>query len=224
MLLTPSCTSRRPTTFRLGTVAAACAASLALAACSGGDATSDVTAPSPSASSSSGGDESSPPTTPEATPSETDSTPAEPAASTQTKISHVVKDDVLGNTITFASVVRDFPVPDDFPSLQEDGEIVLVQVDAQAGEKFSGGVQGGWGLTTPDGAPGNSTTIVDTEMAAAGYEPFDPPSRGESSKGWVAFQVNDRADTYTLEYKRSAANVIGSDKTIPAKTWEFPLS
>lgn len=155
---------------------------------------------------------------------ETSSTPAEPAVATETKISYVVEDKVLGNTIAFTSVVRDFPVPDDFSSLKEDGEIVLVQIDAQAGEKFSGGIQGGWGLTTPDGDPGNSTTIVDTEMAAAGYEPLDPPSRGESAKGWVAFQVNDRADTYTLGYKRMAASIIGSDQTIPTKTWEFPLS
>lgn len=30
--------------------------------------------------------------------------------------------------------------------------------------------------------------------------------------------------TRTLRYKRSAANVIGSDETIPAKTFDVPLT
>lgn len=136
----------------------------------------------------------------------------------------MVKDDVLGNTIAFTAMVRNFPVPEKFESLKQDGELVLVEIDATAGKKFSGGVQGGWKLTTADGSLGNATSIADKEMAAAGYPPFDAPSRGESAKGWVAFQVNDKADSYRLVYKRSAATVIGSDQVIPAKTWEFPLS
>lgn len=135
-----------------------------------------------------------------------------------------MEDEVLGDTIAFTGVVRNFPVLDDFPSLKESGELVLIEIDAQAGDEYSGGVQGGWKLTTPDGGPGPSTGIADSEMAAAGFEPFDPPSRGESAKGWVAFQINEKADTYTLEYQRSAASVIGSDEVIPEKTWTFPLS
>ncbi len=101
---------------------------------------------------------------------------------------------------------------------------MLVQIDATAGDKYSGGIHGGWRLKTPDGASGPATSIVDAEMAAAGFSPFEELSSGESGTGWVAFQVNKKADSYTLEYKRLAANVIGSEETIPAKIWSFPLT
>lgn len=216
---------------RLTALAVTCAATVALSACSGQQVSTSSTAPasntpSSQAPTSDATTTSSPATaSSEATTSDAAKTSDAPGSAAPVKkpLDYVVKDDVLGNTIAFTSVVRNFPVPDKFESLKKDGELVLVEVDAKAGSKFSGGVQGGWKLLTADGSVGNATTIADKEMTAAGYMPFDAPSRGGSAKGWVAFQVNQKADSFRLSYKRSAATVIGSDQVIPAKTWEFAL-
>lgn len=211
-MLSPTNGTNRTAT-RLTALAVTCAASVALSACSGQRVSTSSAALVATAPSS------------EATTSDAvkPSGAAGSAAPVRKPLNYVVKDDVLGNTIAFTSVVRSFPVPDTFEALQEDGELVLVEIDAKAGSPFSGGVQGGWTLVT-EGSVAPVTTIVDEAMTAAGYTPFNPPSSGRSAKGWVAFQVNQKAAGYRLVYTRSAATVIGSGEVIPARTWEFPLT
>lgn len=130
-------------------------------------------------------------------------------------------DDVMGHEVRFTGLVRDFPAPatmEDF-----DGEILLVRVEATAGETYSGMVDGPFRLTSPDGRANARTNIADEDLAAAGYPPYEAPRSGESATGWISFQANTRSDTYTLEYERFAASVIGSDETIEQKIWEFPV-
>lgn len=130
-------------------------------------------------------------------------------------------DDVMGHQVRFTGLVRDFPAPatmEDF-----DGEILLVRVEATAGETYSGRVDGPFRLTSPDGRANARTNIADDDLAAAGYPPYEAPRSGESATGWISFQANTRSDTYTLEYERFAASVIGSDETIEQKIWEFPV-
>lgn len=149
--------------------------------------------------------------------------PPAPSAPEKVELKEAFTDDELGHSIKVTGLVRDFPVPDDFESLRESGELVLIEVDVTAGSKYSGGFYGGFEITSPDGTVNSETGIADDEMDAAGFTPFEDVSRAESGTGWFAFQVNTKTDNYTLMYERPAATVIGSDKVIPAKTWEFPL-
>lgn len=150
---------------------------------------------------------------------------AEPAASAPEKmeLTEAFTDEELGHSIKITGLVRDFPAPADFESLRESGELVLIELDVTAGSEYSGGVHGGFKVISPDGTTNNATTIANDEMGTAGFTPFEGVNRAESGTGWIAFQVNTKADTYTLTYERPQATVIGQDKVIPAKTWEFQL-
>ncbi|MGL5929118.1 MAG: hypothetical protein ACRCY8_09290 [Dermatophilaceae bacterium] len=205
-----------PRSLRLLAGVVAGATALALGGCSGDEPdtrSSGAAAPESSTSASA---------SPSGSPSASGSASA--GMGTKKPYAQRVVDDVMGHRIEFTGVVRGFSSKE-FTNVTEDGgEFVLVQVKATAGEKYSGGVNGGWKLESPDGSANPSTSIVEADMKAAGYEPFERLSRGESGTGWVAFQVNSASPSYTLVYTRQAAKVIGSDTTIPAKTWEFPLS
>jgi len=173
-----------------------------------------------------GSDESDSGTESAPTPTEETSTEATEAPESETlPVSVTIVDDVLGDTISVTQMVRDFASSDAGAAVIEGGgEFVLLELDLAAGDQFSGGIQGGWKLLTEDGElAGSATTILDEEMAAAGFTPLDAPSSGETATGWVAFQVNTRSDAYTFEYKRQAATVIGQDTEIPEQVWTEPL-
>lgn len=194
--------------------ALAAAAVLTLAACGGSD-DSESSDSSPAAAESSATTE---PTEP------TGSSEAPAAEQTQLKVDETIQDDAMGDTVTITGLVRDFPATSNTAIAEGGGEWVLVEIDAKSGEKYSGGLSGVFSLYTPDGTlAGASTTIIDADMEAAGFTPFESPDAGEQGKGWQAFQVNTRADAYQLQYKRLGANVIGSDKTIPTKVWKIDL-
>ena len=193
--------------------ALAAAAVLSLSACGGSDDDS---------SDSAGSGSSSAETTEAAEPTEPTEAPS--AEQQQLPVDETIDDDAMGDTIKITGLVRDFPATSNTAIAEGGGEWVLVELDVKAGEKYSGGVQGGFSLYTPDGTlAGSSTTIIDGDMEAAGFTPWKSASSGEQSKGWQAFQVNTRADAYQLQYKRLGANVIGSDKTIPTKVWKIDL-
>lgn len=166
-------------------------------------------------------------TTPSAAPTAEETT-AEPAASEQTEIDvdETIEDDVLGDKISFTGLVRDFDAPSSPNIAGDGGEWVLVEVDATAGDKFSGGIAGGWKLVSDGELAGSASGIIDDDMEAAGFTPWEDISSGESGTGWVAFQVNTRFDSYQLEFKRLAASVIGGGDPIPEKIWtvELPTS
>ncbi len=197
--------SAAPRTTRLA--ALALTAGLVLSAC-GSDDTSDDSAATPSAA----------PTAEETT--------EEPAAAEQAEIplDETIDDDILENTISFTGLVRDFDSSSSPNIAADGGEWVLVEVDATAGDKFSGGINGGWKLLTADGElAGSASGIIDEDIDAAGFTPWEDISSGESGTGWVAFQVNTRSDAYQLEYKRMAASVIGGGDPIPEKIWTIDL-
>ncbi|QDH10863.1 hypothetical protein FE634_21715 [Nocardioides dongxiaopingii] len=158
----------------------------------------------------------------DAVPEEPSEAPAEGGA--PVAVGETITDDVLGDTITVAQVLRDFPAPAEFSGITEDGgELVLVEVEVSAGDEFSGGVQGGFKLLADGDTAGSATTIADEAMTAAGYPPFEGVSSGEQGGGWLCFQVNSRAETYELEYTRAAANIIGSDDSIEEEVWTVAL-
>jgi ABC-type glycerol-3-phosphate transport system substrate-binding protein len=192
--------------------ALAAAAALTLAACGGSDDSgSETSDPATSAATS-------------AAPEPTESTGAPAAEQTQLKVDETIQDDAMGDTVKITGVVRDFPATSNTAIAEGGGEWVLVEIDGTSGEKYSGGLSGVFSLYTPDGTlAGASTSIIDADMEAAGFTPFESPDAGEQATGWQAFQVNTRADAYQVQYKRLGANVIGSDKTIPTKVWKIDL-
>lgn len=190
---------------KLRHIAVAAAVALSLTAC-GSDDTESESTPSPSVE-------------------ETEDAPEEAPESQTLPVTITIVDDVLGDTISVTQMVRDFQPTDSGTAVVEDGgEFVLLELDLAAGDQFSGGIQGGWKLLTADGElAGSATTILDEDMEAAGFTPLETPSSGEAAKGWVAFQVNTRADAYQFEYKRGAAKVIGQDTEIPEQIWTEDL-
>jgi len=148
------------------------------------------------------------------------------------EVSGSVTDDVLEHVITVHNVVRNFPIPEDFPVLIENGdEIVLLDVTFQSGEVYYGGVGPlSLDLITESGdegvPPGQPSTIADEEIAAAGFDVIEGfgADTGETVRGWMAFVLSDvdPDEPLIVRYQRLAAN--GSDgTTIPEKFWEIPL-
>lgn len=140
-----------------------------------------------------------------------------------------ISDPVLGDTITVTGLVRSFPIPTRLPALQGARELVLVDLTLHAGSKYTGGLSpDAFMIVTADGGADNGdTTVVEPEMTKAGYKPLADQGvhSGQSGSGWVAFEVSPlNSPTLTLRYKRDAATVIGSGATIPAKTFNVPLT
>lgn len=105
---------------------------------------------------------------------------------------------------------------------------MLVDLTLSAGTKYTGGLSpDAFVVVTADGGADNSdTTVVEPEMTRAGYRPLpdNGVESGQTAGGWVAFNVSPLdSPKLTLRYKRDAATVIGSDATIPAKTFDVPL-
>lgn len=214
---------------QIRTVTATAAVAVLLTACGGGESESGTTqsastssSTSESTPSESSASESESPESTETEASESESGSAAGGEMEEVEVGESVEDPELGNTVEVTKIVRDF-ASEDFANIAEDGgEIVLVEIDAKAGDEFSGGVNGPFTLRA-DGTDSSSTSIVDDELEAAGMTPFDGPSRGEEATGWLAFQVNTRADSYEFVYTRLAAKVIGSDKTFPKEEWTIEL-
>lgn len=214
---------------QIRTVTATAAVAVLLTACGGGESESGTTqsastssSTSESTPSESSASESESPESTETEASESESGSAAGGEMEEVEVGESVEDPELGNTVEVTKIVRDF-ASEDFANIAGDGgEIVLVEIDAKAGDEFSGGVNGPFKLRA-DGTDSSSTSIVDDELEAAGMTPFDGPSRGEEATGWLAFQVNTRADSYEFVYTRLAAKVIGSDKTFPKEEWTIEL-
>lgn len=195
-------------TLRLPIAAVSAALLLSLSACGGSDGSDDDTAPAETTSSA-------------PAPEETTEAPA--AEQTEIAVDQTITDPEYDNVIKITGLVRDFTAPSK-PNIPDGGgEWVLVELDTTAGDKFSGGIQGGFTLYTGEELGGTTTGIIDDDMAAAGFTPWETASSGEQTKGWVAFQVNTRQDTYQLKYKRLAAKIIGQDKEIPEKIFSVDL-
>lgn len=181
-------------------------ASLALAGCaSGGSAGDDADAPSPSRSAAA--------STPTPTPTATEDAAADAAPSgAVTVTSEKIVDDQMDHTVQADQVVRDFPWTSAQSGLadRDDTEQVLVHVAVTAGSKYYSTVDCG---TLRVKAHGNTeswtsqgtTTVVESEMQAAGYPPLEAVDQGGSGEGWCAFSVTDATDTLDLQYVRVAA-------------------
>ena len=202
----------RLSSLRVPAASAAAVLLLSLSACGGSDSSDGDTAtttPDTSAATSA------------PAPEETTESPA--AAQTEIAVDQTITDEEYGNTIKITKLVRDFQAPSKTNIPEGGGEWVLVQLDTTAGDKYSGGIQGGFTLYSGGELAGTTTGIIDDDMSAAGFTPWEEASAGEQTTGWVAFQINNRADAYQFQYKRGAAKIIGQDKEIPEKIFSVDL-
>ncbi|MGO2112336.1 MAG: transcriptional regulator, partial [Pseudoclavibacter sp.] len=129
--------------------------------------------------------------------------------------------------ITVVTAVRDFSSEAEAELIADGGEVVLLEVSIVPGTEYGGRVSAGnFEISWDDGADfwSDKTRLIEDEMEAAGHTPFDGVARsdGEGS-GWIAFLVDERSETYLMEYSRSGVEIIGSDETIDEFTTEFEI-
>lgn len=149
----------------------------------------------------------------------------------EVKLGETLKDPDMGDTIEVISAVRDFPSKEEADLIADGGEVVLLQVKVTPGKEFGGRLsEGNFEISWDQGADFNSsdTRLMTEEMSAAGRTPLEDIARrdGGEHTGWIAFQIDEKADTYVIEYLRDGAKVIGSDKEIPEfkKQIEIPAA
>lgn len=158
-----------------------------------------------------------------------ESASAAPAgAEAEVKIGKTLEDPEMGDTIEVISAVRDFPSTEEADLIAEGGEVVLVQVKIAPGKEYGGRVsEGNFEISWDKGADFESsdTRLMTEEMTAAKRTPLEDVQRrdGGEHTGWIAFQVDEKADTYLIEYTRDGAKVIGSDKTIAEFTEQVEI-
>ncbi|MFE6645515.1 transcriptional regulator [Nocardioides sp. NPDC057772] len=190
---------------------------LALTACGGSEeSASDTEASAPAAA------ESSDPASEAAAPA---------GAEKEVKIGQTLKDPDMGDTIEVISAVRDFPSKESADVIADGGEIVLLQVKIKPGQEYGGRISdGNFQISWDNGADfwTPDTSQLEEELTAAKRTPFDDISRRDGGEvtGWIAFEADEKADTYLIEYSRAGAKVIGSDKEIAEfkKQIEIPAS
>lgn len=219
------------TTARRTTTAAALAAgfALALSACGGSDA-ADETAPQDTAAEDTAAEES---TEDDAavddSAEESDDAAVAPAGEeSQVDVGETIEDPDMGDTVEVLSAVRDFPSEEEGELVADGGEVVLLEVSVTPGDEYGGLVSmGNFEISWDEGEEfwGNKTRLVEEEMDSAGYAPLDDVSRSDGGEhsGWIAFLVDERADTYLVNYERDGAKVIGSDEEIDAFDQEFEI-
>ena len=149
-------------------------------------------------------------------------------AEAEVKIGKTLKDPEMGDTIEVISAVRDFPSTEEAALIADGGEVVLVQVKIAPGKEYGGRVsEGNFEISWDKGADFESsdTRLMAEEMTAAKRTPLEDVQRrdGGEHTGWIAFQVDEKADTYLIEYTRDGAKVIGSDKTIAEFTEQVEI-
>ena len=174
-----------------------------------------------------GGSDDEPP--PKAEKAESAS-PSESAKAAPMKVARVktepIEDDAFGHTIKATKVVRNFPFPETMAGLEEGGdtELVLVNVQATAGKKYVVPLSDGdFRLSTKKDGTGGAvaTTMAETAMTDAGYQPFGEVGQGKSGGGWLAFAVEDTTDDpLYLSYKRLAFD----NGKVPEKVVVVPLT
>jgi hypothetical protein len=137
-----------------------------------------------------------------------------------------IEDDAFGHTIKATKVVRNFPLPETMSGLEQGGdtELVLVNVQATAGKKYVVPLSDGdFRLSTKkDGTEGAvATTLAETAMTDAGYQPFGEVGQGKRGGGWLAFALEDTTDDpLYLSYKRLAFD----NGKVPEKVVTVPLT
>ncbi|WP_292649774.1 transcriptional regulator [Nocardioides sp.] len=136
----------------------------------------------------------------------------------EVKIGKTFKDPDMGDTVEVISAVRDFPSTEEADLIADGGEVVLLQVKVKPGKEYGGSVSySNFDISADGGSDFDSAdSQLEEELTAANRTPLDSVRRmeGGETTGWIAYTVDEKGDTYLIEYERPGAKVIGSDKTI----------
>lgn len=166
---------------------------------------------------------------PTATQSEDDDQSQAPSQAKEVQINKVLDDTAVGDSVTVLSAIRGATYPSVADDIADGSELVLLQVKVTPSGDFGGLVSpGSFRLNKADGDQERYTSKVDDDMEADGKKVLRAARRDGETTGWVAFLFDDdeKAATYTGEYTRAAAKVIGEDKTLPEfkATFEVPAA
>lgn len=147
---------------------------------------------------------------------------------TEVQIGETIEDPDMGDTLEVLSAVRDFPSEEEADLIADGGEVVLLEVSVSPGEEYGGLVSmNNFKISWDDGVDfwGSKTRMIEDELDDAGYPVFEDVSRrdGGEHTGWMAFLVDERADTYRVNYERRGAEVIGSDDVIDPFEDQFEI-
>lgn len=165
-------------------------------------------------------------TEPTTTASDDDDSSKAPSAAKEVQINKVLSDPEVGDKVTIISAIRGASYPSVAEKIAEGSELVLLQVKITPSGDFGGLVSpGSFRLNKADGDQERYTSRIDDELEADGKLVLDAPRRDGEATGWVAFLLDDdeKAATYTGEYTRNAAKVIGEDKTLAEFKGEFEV-
>ncbi len=220
---------RPPTTFGLRlrhlTAVAVVAPAIALAACSGepavtADPTASVGATTPAAAATT----SSGVSTTSDVPTTDPSTSLPPVKYSSTTIKAVIKDPVLGHTITALKLARGLPFPANQPVSAEAFEIVGVKVQLQAGSRYSADIEPAM-LSLIAADPKQNIQPTAEFGKAFKAVPLQTAKRDSSSTGWVYFKVNRGTTTaLRLAFNRPSYQVSTTGKSIPSGVFSVVLS
>ena len=198
--------------------------SLALLAACGQDETTAATTAAPTTDAPTTDAETTTPETtdsqtsePTPTQSEDDDKSQAPSQAKEVQINKVLADTEVGDTITVISAIRGATYPSVADDIADGSELVLLQVKVTPSGDFGGLVSpGSFRLNKADGDQERYTSKVDDDMVADGKKVLRAARRDGETTGWVAFLFDDdeKAATYTGEYTRAGAKVIGEDKTL----------
>ncbi|MGW2342430.1 DUF4352 domain-containing protein [Streptomyces sp. NPDC001661] len=149
------------------------------------------------------------------------------SAGTPKTVNKSFEDDEMGHKATVLKYVADFQpsaaAKSKFSALENE-KVVLVNVKVTASAKY----YTSFGSTSfrltgmSNGIDQASTTILDDEVKAAGYEPLEDAKTGKTSTGWIVFTPDKDTQKLVLRYKRLAAKT-SDGKSIPAKNFDTPL-
>lgn len=164
------------------------------------------------------------------TPAPSSSSSTAPApADKQIKVGKSFTDAAMGQQATIISYIPSFsvsPALEKKYSIKEDGEqVLLLQVHVHTGLKFFT-TFGSDDFMVRDGSgypEAEFNSLFAKDMRAAGYTPLKDAERGQNRTGWIAYMVKSHVSGYTVQYKRLAVNILGTNKTLPAKVVNIVL-
>jgi hypothetical protein len=147
------------------------------------------------------------------------------AAAKPVTVNKTINDPVLGEKTV---VIKYMPYKPTAASLSkysalQDEDVILVDVTATASSKYYDTMGADSFYLVADGTEDASTTILDSEIKAAGYPPLPDADTGKTTTGWVVFTPDKGAKKLVFRYKRLAAQT-SNGKTITAKDFDIPLT
>lgn len=133
-----------------------------------------------------------------------------------------IEDDVLGHDITAVKLSRNIPWPAGNPVAAASFEIVGVQVEVDAGDRYSADVQPSMFTLKP--ASSTAAIAPTAEFGTRFGAPLATAKRGEKKTGWLFFKV-DRGSTGRLDltFNRPAYEVSTTDKAIKAAAFSAAI-